>query len=49
MSDCKCEYLKFVGDGDRRLYCPNCRKMYVLLDGESVEIEDAIYTEEIYE
>jgi len=44
---CKCEYLKWVGDGDRRLYCPICKKLYVLYDGEPIEIKDSYYPDDL--
>lgn len=38
VEECKCERLKWLKDGDRRLFCPVCKKMYVICNGVPVEI-----------
>lgn len=34
----KCRKVLWVGDGDRRLYCPICLGLFCLDDGELVKI-----------
>jgi hypothetical protein len=36
--DCECKHLKWYKLGDKRLICPICKKMYIIINGEFSEI-----------